>query len=409
MNKNDTFETVNPVFNTAKFTLTMLAETGISEASEYLDILGFSDKEARYGVPEDADDAKKINYIVLEARYRFLNRVIEEEKYTNVLDLACGFSPRGVLMKKQGINYVGGDLPATVHLLTNAGSKVDYQTVDVTNPRTIIDAAASLNGPIAITTEGLFMYLTRNETSQFLKGIRSLLKEKGGCFYTPDFNSKEIFFTTAAQAYGREKAIEVLTKYRDKLNSTSQASISDTLVGRDVKKEEQLEFFNRHGLVVEEIPFVKEETVINSLSYYDKATAGRMHAGLCHVNGWKVSLDENFIEPDDFNVVLSDEKQGKNCSCVLNGTTLKMSLFGRIDTISAPEVLNMFEQISADKNITDVAIDMEELEYISSAGLRVILFIAKKINTSPRVFNANEAIREIFETTGFEQIVSFEE
>ena len=33
-------------------------------------------------MPEDADDAKKINYIVLEARYRFLNRVIEEEKYT---------------------------------------------------------------------------------------------------------------------------------------------------------------------------------------------------------------------------------------------------------------------------------------------------------------------------------------
>lgn len=404
----DTFETINPVYNTAKFTLTMLAETGVSEASQYLRILGFSDREEKYGIPEDADATKKINYIALEARYKFLNRIIEEEGYSNVLDLACGFSPRGLLMERKGVNYVGGDLPATVKLLTDAGSKVNYKTVDVTNPSMISDAAASFEGPIAIITEGLFMYLSRNETAQFLNGIRSVLKRNGGCFYTPDFSSKSIFYNVAAQAYGREKAIEILTKYRDTLNSTSQSSISDTLVGRDVAKEEQLAFFNKHGFVVEEIPFLTAATDINSLNYFDKDIAEKMRIGLSQVNGWKVSLDENYAKEDNADNVDNAENvenQVKNCSCMVKGNTLHMSLFGRIDTISSPAVYDMFEQMSRDKDISGVDIDMKDLEYISSAGLRVLLLIAKRTKCKLKAFNVITTVREIIETTGFDEIV----
>lgn len=91
-----------------------------------------------------------------------------------------------------------------------------------------------------------------------------------------------------------------------------------------------------------------------------------------------------------------------------SGSELILALEGRLDTVSSPEL----EQVLKDSlaGITDLTFDFAKLEYVSSAGLRVLLSAQKTMNRqgSMRLKNVNEAIREIFEITGFADILTVE-
>ena len=85
-----------------------------------------------------------------------------------------------------------------------------------------------------------------------------------------------------------------------------------------------------------------------------------------------------------------------------------MALIGRLDTTTAPE-LEKELKASLD-GITELTFDLAALEYISSAGLRVLLSAQKTMNKqgSMVVKNANETIMEIFEITGFSDILNIQ-
>ena len=97
-------------------------------------------------------------------------------------------------------------------------------------------------------------------------------------------------------------------------------------------------------------------------------------------------------------------KTGKK---VENGT-LTFALSGWLDTTTAPQ----FEQeIKASLDgVTEIVLDMKELEYISSAGLRVLLSVQKIMNArgSMKVVNVQDGVMEIFEITGFSDILNIE-
>lgn len=90
------------------------------------------------------------------------------------------------------------------------------------------------------------------------------------------------------------------------------------------------------------------------------------------------------------------------------GTKDTIFLTGRLDTATAPE-LDAF----AEKELTDtkeLVFDLKGLEYISSAGLRVLLKIQKLMNTkgTMKVIHVSEMIQEVFEITGFVDILTIE-
>ena len=92
----------------------------------------------------------------------------------------------------------------------------------------------------------------------------------------------------------------------------------------------------------------------------------------------------------------------------MNGTNLEIALEGRLDTMTAPEleaVLN--ESMDGAESLT---IDFSKLDYISSAGLRVLLSAHKAMSGKGgmKVTNANEIVREVFEVTGFADILTIE-
>ena len=90
------------------------------------------------------------------------------------------------------------------------------------------------------------------------------------------------------------------------------------------------------------------------------------------------------------------------------GKELVLNLEGRLDTLSSPDLEKVLKEELDD--VTDLTIDMKNLEYISSAGLRVLLYGQKRMRTegSMRIKNVNETIQEIFEVTGFNDILTIE-
>lgn len=92
----------------------------------------------------------------------------------------------------------------------------------------------------------------------------------------------------------------------------------------------------------------------------------------------------------------------------VEGSKVVYTLEGRLDTVTAPD---LEKDIRASlEGIKDLVMDFEKLEYISSAGLRVLL-AAHKIMTKQgemKITHVNETIMEIFEVTGFSDILTIE-
>ena len=91
-----------------------------------------------------------------------------------------------------------------------------------------------------------------------------------------------------------------------------------------------------------------------------------------------------------------------------NGSALTIALEGRLDTTTAPQI--EAELKSALSGTSELVFDFAKLDYISSAGLRVLLSAQKVMNKqgSMKIVNVNETIMEVFDVTGFVDILTIE-
>ena len=92
----------------------------------------------------------------------------------------------------------------------------------------------------------------------------------------------------------------------------------------------------------------------------------------------------------------------------LNGTELTIALNGRLDTTTAPQLeAELKRSVSG---VEKLVLDFTALEYLSSAGLRVLLAAQKVMNKQGEMIvkHVNETIAEIFEVTGFSDILTIE-
>ena len=79
--------------------------------------------------------------------------------------------------------------------------------------------------------------------------------------------------------------------------------------------------------------------------------------------------------------------------------TLKIS--GRLDSVNAPKLEKVVDELECKSMI----LDLENLQYTSSAGLRIFLKASKKVNGNIRIINISEEIRVIINMTGFDKIL----
>ncbi len=90
------------------------------------------------------------------------------------------------------------------------------------------------------------------------------------------------------------------------------------------------------------------------------------------------------------------------------GESLTIAVIGRLDARTAPALEVAVKEST--NNLKSLTIDVSELEYISSAGLRVFLMAQKIMNRQGKmvVSGANKTVREVFEITGFANILTIE-
>lgn len=93
---------------------------------------------------------------------------------------------------------------------------------------------------------------------------------------------------------------------------------------------------------------------------------------------------------------------------LIEGTKLTITLLGRLDTTTAPKLETELKQSIS--GVEELVLDFAQLEYLSSAGLRVLLSAQKVMNRqgSMVVRNVNETVMEIFEVTGFVDILTIQ-
>lgn len=91
------------------------------------------------------------------------------------------------------------------------------------------------------------------------------------------------------------------------------------------------------------------------------------------------------------------------------GTSLILSIAGRLDAATAPELDKLIQNELSD--ITDLTFDLAELTYIASAGLRVLLVAQKRMNKqgTMKLIHVSKEVKEIFEMTGFLSFLTVEE
>jgi O-methyltransferase involved in polyketide biosynthesis len=222
---------------------------------------------------------------MFEARYKSITQLVLQSDAPQVLELASGYSLRGLDLSRSGtIRYVETDLPdviaAKLELLEgirqNHGLRTSSQhvvtTANALDLEQVREAATVFDKPQPLTVlcEGLLMYLTKEEVEQLATHVRQLLHDfAGGCWITPDFT-----FRTDASNFPPERV-----RLREAISGVTQRQVDASAF----EHRHDLEaFLNRMGFDVQvrsqidETPFFSS---INTLGL-SPTSIDRLRAGL---------------------------------------------------------------------------------------------------------------------------------
>lgn len=409
-------EEVNPVYNTAQSCLQIVASTGDEDSEKLRQTLGFSEFGADSGdrksnIPPEILQALMKTLPVMkslpESRFFSFNNFIEKSGAKQVMDLPCGYTARGIKLAKSGIRYFGMDLPAVIEAMESAVKKtigendnISYHAVDATNYASLRKALEGADGELTITTEGLLMYFTQAELETVFGNIRRLLLEFGGKWVTLDNElgkAEKLGLSAAAQGLPREIA--------EKIGSIAAGSVAKTTLANNVffdpdqKKVEK--FVSDMGFDLELIPVSSYlPASVKSAQDLPEELKTKLIEAISGIHFWvmtaKSEVTENFERSED----------NFKADVKLNDNTLNVSLTGRLDTITSPGLLSLYREAEAKGSIESICVDMKNLEYISSAGLRVILIMRKALKSEKdfSLINMSDEVKKIIETTGFDTI-----
>ena len=406
-------ELVNPTFTTGQATLEMLAASGNPDAITYKEMLGVAGASSKVGgrandgnkffSPEEGKALMMGITLSVEARYAAVSRLLKESGCKSMLDIASGYTPRALMCQKEGIDYVGMDLPAVVDKMLPlsqkvlaAGSHPAYVTGDVTNATFLKQAADLLQGELFISCEGLLTYLNTSELEQAIHGIRQVLLEHGGAWYSSDMDVQYDHFSAVAI-----NNPDALQRFAAVMRSVKKESDVYFFPASFQSLEEKIAFFEERGLHVELVPFYTDDTHLNILHGFDAEGQARMKGLMKSFHVWKMTAAEEKTER------VLQGANGLDIRYRYQESTLETALVGRLDTLSAPELMELFDTLGEQQPFDRLVLDLNKLEYLSSTGLRIFLMMAKRLGSEQiQVKNANDLIREIFETTGFSEVVT---
>ena len=407
-------ERVNPVFNTAKTTLYQLAMIGNRDAEELASKLGltYDQTQNSESVAVEQDAMLQAGLIMMETRYRSMLEMALASGCPVVVDLPCGYTPRALECARLGKMFVGLDLPAAIAeaepairsmLQPEEQDLVHFGGVDATNYASMKEAFDKIDGAVCITTEGLLMYFTESEVAAFVDNIKRILDEHGGCWITADpecvlqyvMNMRAMVGDDIGKVLMRDKA-----KMEDKSDIKMDANSLRISAGPQAREgmQKAISFLAARGLKVDRIPVADYMPELNSLNMVSAGQAEQIRQAMKQCCYWKMTstgaASQVHEETDEFSV-----------TALVDGDDLRMKLTGRVDTLTAPKVLHTYETLAEEHSFKSIFVDCKEMEYISSAGLRVWLIMHKACSDGMTLADINDLVADILEQTGYDQFL----
>ena len=404
-------EKVNPVFNTAKMTLFQLAANGDRDAATLAKSMGLTLESTQNSANTKASLEQVLGgTIMLECRYRTMACLAEKSGYTSV-DMPCGYTPRAIALARKGSPYYGLDLPAVIR---EASEKIRalipaerrelarFREVDATNYASLERALEEIDGPVCITTEGLLMYFTDSEAGALCDNIRRILEKKGGCWYLADIECS-LQYIIVMRALVGDRFMEIMKNATQQTKDKSDVEIGkNALIASPADMEgsirKAMAFLAKHGLKAERVNVGENMPKLDALDRVTPEQAAAVREGMKHCAFWKITSSGAAV------ALPSTETKGFHADASIQSGTLSLALTGRLDTITAPSLLSFFEKARAEQALDAVEVDCSRLEYISSAGLRVLLIMHKACTGGLSLYGETDAVREILEQTGFDSI-----
>ncbi len=208
-----------------------------------------------------------------EARYKAIDYGLKKRGINNVMELACGLSPRGLGIVADGGIYVGTDLPemstesspVILAIARRMGIRMEnlhLQPVNVLKEKELEDASAHFGDKtFAVCNEGLLQYLTMEEKAIMAQNLRNLLKSGRGCWMTTDLAFKEITERVLSMlGSGVEQAVQ------KSVQDLQERTGSDITSNDFPNKAAALKFYNDLGFIVEEFPMYSGDHALSTAS-----------------------------------------------------------------------------------------------------------------------------------------------
>lgn len=234
----------------------------------------------------------------LEIRYKAINHALQEGGFNHVLEIACGFSSRGLEIASAGGRYVGTDLqrlgnvafPVLRRIAFREGIAADnlrYQTANALEEGALFRAAAFFRGHrFAICHEGLLPYFSPEEKALLAAHIRKVLLPTRGVWITTDIAYHELIFELMkAWAPGAALTEEARQRF-DKVKAVTGRDFHQNLFS-DVA--EATGFFERAGFVVESAPIDSGDFTLSTLPGSGPADQKATYAPLYAPRVWKLT------------------------------------------------------------------------------------------------------------------------
>ena len=241
-------------------------------------------------------------------------------------------------------------------------------------------------------------YLSADEAEQFIGGIRQVLSEHGGAWYSSDWNVDYEQFST------RNMSSPEGVKYYNETRRQIMKSSNVFNEGVSFQSEDEKQsFLENHGLKVEKLPFYYGDENLAMLRAVAPDKMDAIMDQLKKSSFWKMTLDESYAVREK--ITGAKEIDDLHVDCSAAGSRLICRIAGRIDTISAPALLEVLEKNG--DGFEELSVEAERLEYLSSAGIRVLLMASKKFGKMS-IRHASDAVKKIFADSGFDQQISVE-
>ncbi len=402
----------NPSYNSAKSTLVYLMGAGDENAAMMAGELHIEPDET-FG--EGQKSALSLGMMAqVDAFHETMNRLLAAVPEQTVVDLGCGYTPRALWEGLSAKRFIGCDLPIVIDDMAplmkkllagkNRPAPAEYKAADFTNYDSLRAALNGVEGPVCLTSEGTLTYLTQSEVRQLCANVRRVLTEFGGRWLTPDPEAGKRTIGTLRAVMG-EEAIKNMMSAFNTLSTQSDVTVGNNdLVmrfGESDSFEKATALLSENGLKAKPLPmgeYMPELKVFSRLNEQQRESMKNLYAGL---TVWEITPDPDWKEP------VRETGGAFGVETAVNGTELTVTLRGRVDSLTAPEFLAAFEKVAGENTLTAATVDMSGLEYISSAGLRVLLIMTKRLGAGNVVVTgANELVRSIFEQTGYEDILT---